>query len=27
VGPVEIEITWTFANYLAVFDPVYVGLF
>jgi hypothetical protein len=27
VGPVRIDITWTFANYLAVFDPVYVRLF
>jgi spermidine/putrescine transport system permease protein len=27
VGPVEIDITWTLENYLAVFDPVYLGLF
>ena len=27
VGPVQIDITWTLENYLAVFDPVYVGLF
>ncbi len=26
-GPVEIELTWTLANYRSVFDPVYIGLF
>lgn len=27
MGPVEIQVTWTLANYRDVFDPVYVGLF
>jgi spermidine/putrescine transport system permease protein len=26
-GPAEIVITWTFENYLAAFDPLYLGLF
>src|SRR3712207_7556667 len=27
VGPADIELTWTLANYRAVLDPLYLGLF
>jgi spermidine/putrescine transport system permease protein len=27
VGPADIELTWTLANYRAALDPLYLGLF